>query len=370
MSPVPAHFYLSGVLGLASLAPSQFTVVNPPAAAAVEGAQHASYPFGAAWSGMRYQQICALSSVPMSAGLLKQIAFRRDNNSSVTSGNYSAWNPDLILSVSTAALAPAHMSRNFTANHGNDLAQVFSGTLSWPAQLKVAPGPTGFVYAIPFQTSFPYTNTLGDICYDIQRLASGPNGNTQFYMDAASEPITSQPQTVTTIGTGCSRPSGKNNVSFNDAWIPGSGSASVHLRNAPALISPLYWSVGITPNPAGFDLGIIGAPGCKLYHDNQVLVPGFTGGGTVGYTGNWVATFALPNNPAYAGFSIYSQFVLLDDNYIGNSARLSVSDAHRLTAGTYVPGVPFHSEAHTAVPGMPTVVVVRQGHGMVTEFSF
>ncbi|MCB9888872.1 MAG: hypothetical protein H6836_04795 [Planctomycetes bacterium] len=348
----------------ASLA-AQTTVVVPAANATVEGTSRISFPWGQGATDMRYQQTCVLGS----SGLLKQIAHRRDNDTVVASSNYTAWSPALTLSVSTSPLAAAHMSPVFANNVGADVKQVFSGTLNWPAENKNSPGPTAFVYTIPFQSTFLYVSANGDINFDVQRLAAGANTNSLFFMDAAALPITSKPQSTSSLGAGCSTPPGNNIQLFYGNWIPGANYARLLLYNAAAS-SPAYWSVGIGQQTPPIDLTVIGAPGCNLYHTNNVLVPGSTSNSTSPYGGRWDQVFQIPNDPKLGGQTFYSQFVLLNDVGIGNAANLSVSDGQALTLGTWVPGEPAHSEAHQSGLAPTMAGLVQQGYGMITEFTF
>lgn len=352
----------------AALGAQSFTIVNPQANATTEGSTRISFPWGQGASDMRYQQICSLSVIANATGLLKQIAHRRDNDTIVSSGNYTAWNPDLTLSVSTSPFSASEMSPVFANNHGADLKQVFSGTLKWPAEAKMAPGPTKFVYAIPFQQSFLYLGNNGDLCYDVQRLSSGPNNNSLFFMDAASGAVGSPSQRVSVIGTGCSNPAGNNDVYFYNGFVPGSNYARLLLYNA-ANNSPAWWSVGNVANP-GLDLAFLGAPGCKLYHNNLIIVAGMTSNSATAYKGRWQQVLSIPNNPAFNGATFLSQFALINDQHIGNAANFSVSDAHSVTLGTFKVGAPAHTEAHASGLAPANAALVQHGYGMITEFTF
>lgn len=357
-----------GLLTLPGLAVAQ-VVVNPPTAATVEGNSRISFPWGQGATDMRYQQICSLSTIPTATGLLKQIAHRRDNDAIVASGNYTAWNPALTLAVSTSPMPAAHMSPVFADNVGKDVKQVFSGSLKWPAQTKMPPGPTSFAYTIPFQSTFLYLSANGDITLDVQRLQSGANNNRLFFMDALAGSISSKPQQVTSLGAGCSNPTGKNTVLFYNNWIPGSNFARLLLYNA-ANNSPTFWSVGLNPQSPPLDLAVIGAPNCRLYHDNIVLVSGQTSNRPTPYTSRWEQRFRIPNDPRLAGASFYSQFVLMSDQHIGNAAQLSVSSGDKVVIGTWIKGEPAHTEAHASGLAPTMAGLVQHGYGMITEFTF
>lgn len=360
---------LSLFFAAAGTVPAQFTLVNPASAATTEGTTRISFPYGQGQTDMRYQQILALSTTSTATGLIKQIAHRRDNDTLVASGAYAAWTPDLDVSLSTSPLAAAHMSPVFANNVGTDVKQVHSGVLNWPAQAKVPPGPTAFAYTIPVNPPFLYISINGDLTIDVQRKQSQANNNPLFLMDATSGAISNQPNTSSVIGAGCSTPAGNNAVLVYGNWIPGSNYARILLWKA-ANNSPAYWSIGTQPQLIPIDLTVIGAPGCRLYHNNLILIPGMTTAPVAPYIGRWEQVLQIPNDNNLANFTFYTQYALLNDQHIGNAIGLSVSDALSVTVGVFTPGVPAHSEAHASGLNPTTAGLVQQGYGMVTEIQY
>jgi hypothetical protein len=75
-----------------------------------------------------------------------------------------------------------------------------------------------------------------------------------------------------------------------------------------------------TIGPLPFDLGVINAPGCKLYVSPDVPVT------VVGSNNTAVFTLPVPNNPALQCLKFWNQAVTLDPG--ANGLGLVVSDAH------------------------------------------
>ena len=337
--------------------------VNPPANATVEGGSRISFPFGQGNGDMRYQQVCALSTQSTAVGQIDRIAFRRDNDTIVNSANYNAWTVDMTVSVSTSPRTPLTMSLDFATNVGTDVMQVHTGPLNWPAENKVPPGPTGFVYTVPFSAPFLYLPTKGDICVDIGRQPNNPNTNPLFFMDAAA---TGGGSSSRLLGAGC--PAGSNKVVVYDNWGPGSTARILEYTSTSNIPSVLSLS-STSPIWGGLllpvDLAPVGAPGCNIYGDNQILVPGM-----LGATGRWDFTFEIPNNPMFGGLQVRTQFINFLDTNAGNAVNLSVSDGNEVTLATPTPGVPPHSEAHASGVNSTRGALLQQGYGMVIEFNF
>lgn len=64
--------------------------------------------------------------------------------------------------------------------------------------------------------------------------------------------------------------------------------------------------IGSTQIPGGLDLASIGAPGCRVYQQTDTILPVFPLLGPV-----LVHTLPIPNNPALAGSTVWTQGALL-----------------------------------------------------------
>jgi len=325
-----------------------------------EGPSQFGPPFnGSATSTSRYQQICGTSAVVSLSGSIKQLAWRRANTLA-SAGNYAAWKPVMDLTLSTAARPAAKMSNVFAKNVGTDAKLFFSGTLNWPAENKKNPGPSPFSYTVPGSSAFIYIATKGDLLIDLVRKA-GAASPSLFFMDAHPDAISAKPPVITTIGAAC--PAGKNiNLPFG-SFLPGAYARTL-LYNAAAN-SAVVWSVGLKKQT--FDLGLAGAPGCNLYHDNLLLIFGKTSNRPP-YSGRWDQFFSVPDDPKLGGQTFFTQYVLLQDAAIGNALGWSVSDAKQIVVGTYTPGRPYYME----ISGAPTATTATlvQTTGFITEFTY
>jgi len=344
---------------------SQRLVFNPPGNATVEANSRFAGPFGGTAS-QRFQQVCGLSADPTAIGQITRVAFRRDNDTIVASGDYVAFSPDFALTVSTSPRTTLTMSRTFANNIGSDATQVHTGVVNFPAQQKMPPGPTPFAYMVPFTAPFPYASPLGDILLDFA-VTSANNTNTLFFCDADARGAGS---TARLLGNGC--PASSNLVSVSSNWGPGS-TARILQYNAAGGVPSVLGIGSTSPSwfglPLPVDLGIIGAPGCLVQHDNLVGITGMTSGTLGMYNGRWDVWLELPNNPFLAGLQLRTQFYNLLDTGIGNAANLSLSDGHEITFATPTPGVPPQSEAHGSATATQAALI-QQGYGIVVEFQF
>ena len=107
---------------------------------------------------------------------------------------------------------------------------------------------------------------------------------------------------ATSVGAGC------NGLSWNPINRPRIGTTMVHtltgIANPPLSIGLVL--TGTVSIPGGLDLSLIGAPGCRVYQQTTNILP---------YIGlpssTFVHTLPIPNNPALAGTSIWTQGALL-----------------------------------------------------------
>lgn len=140
---------------------------------------------------------------------------------------------------------------------------------------------------------------------------------------------------VATLGTGCAGTNAlvpNHTITHNNGVCgPQQGSATNYNiangpRNAQAVLQLGTRTDFNGSIPLPLDLGLIGAPGCTLYHD-LVLSIGFStnasGGGRV--------TFAVPADPATVGISLYTSVTMVD---LGNNAlNIVQSNALRVAHG-------------------------------------
>ena len=347
-------------------AEAQSTLVNPAANTTMEGNSRIAFPFSGT-GAMHYQQILSLKGTQ---GLIRQVAFRRDNDVIVSSGDYTAFAVTLDLTLATSPNPAVAMSATFANNLGNDAKMVYSGTLNWPAQKKVPPGPTAFAYTIPLAAPYFIFLGTGDLCLDIMKQSSTNSQTTYFGMDADSSPM-GQGFATKKLGESCPG-IGMSEVYIYSNWYPGAQARAL-LWKAPSAVPAIFLagtsSTRFGPFPLPVDLAFLGAPGCNLYTNIVLTMAGTTSTSSTSYNSRLYLDANLPGDPALSGMPLPIQFLMLNDPLIGNPAKLSVSQGWEITIGTLVPGMPPQSEAHSSSLTSPTASLVQAGYGMVVELT-
>ena len=91
------------------------------------------------------------------------------------------------------------------------------------------------------------------------------------------------------------------------------------LKNAPVLMGTVL-SVGMAP--VSFDLGVLGAQGCRILNNPDITLPNVTN-----FSGVWTFphTFSIPLDPSLAGGKLYLQVLLLDR--MANRLGLTVTNS-------------------------------------------
>lgn len=157
------------------------TVWTPPGFATTPGSSNNIYPWGRNASATHYQQIYGAANFTMqginAAVVITRLRFR----SWATAASWAGGNwPNVTLNMSTAALPFTAASGVFASNHGGDLTNVYTGTvtvLPGTGNGATLPGP---VYIdIPLTTPFLYNPTTGDLCFEVQLPGVGWTGVSQ-----------------------------------------------------------------------------------------------------------------------------------------------------------------------------------------------
>ena len=343
--------------------------VNPPSLLATEGPSRFGTPFSNSTQFAMLHEIHGLSAFPSLTGNIVQVAWRRDMDSILSSGNYAAFSADFQLSLSTSPRTTQTISDDFASNRGADYALVHNGVVNFPAQVKTPDVAGAFAYAVPLSVPFSYSAVNGDLLVEVVTNTPVSNPNTSlFFFDANSEGGGSSSRT---LGTPCGAGSANDSIVYSN-WGPGMLARILQYNGPSAVTSNLLLGTssptwGGAPLPV--DLAIIGAPGCMLQHD--VALGAFPG--TTSSTGRLEFRFEIPYVPSLGGVAVRAQFANLLDFGAGNPGNLSVTAGHEITLATPTPGVPAISEAHASFTGggMPnTAALVQQGYGKVAEFSF
>lgn len=351
---------------LAGHATAQF--VNPPSALTTEAPSRFGTPFSnSTSSSAMLQEIHGLSAFPSLTGNIVQVAWRRDNDTAVASGNYVAFSADFQLALSTSPRTTQSISQDFATNRGADYSVVHNGIVNFPAQAKMPPGPTPFAYAVPLSVPFSYSSVNGDLL--IEAITNGPvsNANTSlFFCDASSEGGGSSSRV---LGSACGAGTSNDSYVYSN-WGPGM-LARILQYNGPSGVSSFLMIGTNSPvfggQPLPLDLAFIGAPGCLL--QNDVALGAFPG--TTSSSGRLEFRFEIPMVPGLGGAIVRAQYANLGDVGAGNAGNFSMTAGHEITLATPTPGVPAVSEAHASFVGGPPAVasLVQQGYGKVVELT-
>jgi len=249
---------------------------------------------------------------------IRSISVRRHVAQAMVAGQLKL---DIWLSNTTAnADAP---SPQFASNRGKDHTLVFSRQLQTPtlsaSNAKVAPWKGQEMVTLQLQKRFAYTG--GNLCIETKTEVIVKNKNKPnpawFVCDALAR---TSGTNVTRFGTSCIRqmpgqPAGADAGSLvlgNTAVFYLAGDQQSGL--ALAVFGSNDKKFGSVPLPA--DLGILGAPGCKLYIDWLFTVPVTITGLPKGPRGHAVLSFEIPANTALAGKTLFNQWAVVD---IGNN---------------------------------------------------
>lgn len=119
--------------------------------------------------------------------------------------------------------------------------------------------------------------------------------------------------------------------SSGDPALKLSGSAklgqnlTISLANGPAT-RPIWLAVGLSNINGGFDLGLIGATGCRMYVNGPVVIAAASSG-----SGTYSVQAQVPNNTALICTRVFTQFYCVDPN--ANGAGLTSTNYGLITAG-------------------------------------
>ena len=168
------------ILALAAGLAAQATVVSPRPFTTLPGTGANAHPLGptvATSPSMRYQAIH--DDMQGQGGLIKGLSFRLDENATSVATSIV-----MEVRISTATSAGASASTTFDMNHGADrVTAVPANTpFHFGALPRVTPGPTPFLFHVPFTTHFPFAGAAG-ITWEM--LIASRTNTASFPLDAA-----------------------------------------------------------------------------------------------------------------------------------------------------------------------------------------
>lgn len=313
------------LLVAAATAAQTSTAVSPQARSRLEGNASTYYPLGRAKS--RFQQLFADLS---QAQLVKGHAYRRDALSS--RGQIAAFQTEMAVSLSRAALTPAQAQQTFQNNSGQNPTTVLARTsMSFVATAKpTGLSPAPFLLRIPYKTAFGWDGK-GTLCVDMvhygNKTAAGQDKNFvadldghQLFASGRSE------QPGIPYGQGCA-PRGSSTAAqaiflvrhlgqTSDLGITVSGGMPSTTTSAAESVLVLGQGQRTQAWPPG--------SGCTLYTDPTVMV--FLTGKNDS-KGGWSGTLPL-GTPAPAYASVFAQVASLDrqrgELVLTNGAQLTM----------------------------------------------
>jgi len=212
----PSFVVLTLALGLPAAVQAQETIVVPPGFDSVCATGIASaqpFPFATAPQfnrPYRYQQVYNAVAFPdVAPGDVLRISEVRFRVDELSGGLEAITYTDITLNMSTteqvAGALPTGTTEILDANHGEDLATVFSGGFTWDAcgtpdtcALRVCGPdftPTPFDQVIVLDQSFDYDPTLGNLLLEVYNLDTTPQ-NQLFDAAEVPSPLTSRVREV------------------------------------------------------------------------------------------------------------------------------------------------------------------------------
>jgi hypothetical protein len=259
---------------------AQTSIWTPSTYAAAPGNSNNIFPWGWTSSADHYEQIYGAVNFTGQSVNAPVVISRLRWRAWATTGSWAGGTfPTVTLNMSTAAVPYTAASSNFAANHGGDLATVYSGPVTVlggaGAGLSV-PGPV--VIDITLSSPFLYDPNVGDLCMEMQ-MGGGFTG-AYTPIDAASGvpmtriyELTSATSAAGTVGT-------SYGLITEFTYLPASGYASYQAYGTGCYDSAVSFYENFTSAPS-FDLG--GSPAAV---NSILMVPNGQGGYTVVPGGN------------------------------------------------------------------------------------
>ncbi len=278
------------------------------------------------WTPVHMQCLYNKASINNGIGLVSGIAFRPDG----TTNAFQADTRQVKIGIATKDVPePEFSSAIYEGNRGSDYREVFNGTLVLPA-LTGASGPRPFSVKLPFTAPFLYvlaTNLLVEITVTGTTFVSKG-----WKVDATPGIVVSPSGSATNVGNACPT----TFLLGSQGLVPWPGAlARFQAASGAAGVSPFLLALG--SQSLNVDLTNAGAPGCGLYQDLAIVLPGVTSA-----TGQIALDFGkLPRTPSLQGAIVPMQAFVLDPTF--NAFGIRASAGYVMTLGM---GFPIGMEAH------------------------
>lgn len=173
---------------------AQTTHVSPVAFAATEGNNSYTYPFSL--SQCRYQQVHGdLRGVPM---IQKQLSFRRDGVSTVTTGQPRTLDMELVVADANFATVGVAFTGNYSGTAVTAIARKNVSTPNWQTPPVTPPAP--FDFTLIYDQPWVYTG-LADFLWEV-RIWSSTAPTTDLMRADRADPTTTA-ALASALGQGC-----------------------------------------------------------------------------------------------------------------------------------------------------------------------
>jgi len=294
-------------------------------------------------------------TIPANSSIHK-LAYRQDSQTKVASTGY---NVQLETLMCESAKNYSSVTGTFANNYSGSPVTVFAKKIfampSMPSPTTA--GPSTVFLSLPLDTAFPYTKANNLLVE--HRIYANNNGNASFsyYLDV--DPFNT---TATGFGAGCVNSSSKTaSIASNTIGLGGSWQLSVTNTTpvAPTAVfigaSNTSWNSVALP----FDLGILGAPGCKMLTDMALTI-----GGNSSVNGAYTTGFYTPADPKLSGTKLYAQAASYDP--FANNLGIATSNGVAVTFGFPARMSMVYSYGNVAA----TTGSLTAQHGLVTTFDY
>ncbi len=341
--------------------------VIPPPAGVFEGPGDTLIPFSA--NGFRFQQIYDGAALAPRSAVLRDISFRRGNDTANQSKTFASYSLNKIaVKMGATTVWPSNMSLAFSKNITTTMVTVFGGTMVLPAQPKsFGPGP--FNIQIKLARPFVYTRQLDHLILDIvvtgkntakniyfaDKVSGVSGGNVRSF--GAGGPLKGSPYLISTTASG--------------ALMPG-GQVILEVTNLnkvyPVVVAFGFSNSSFGPVALPWDLKGLGAPANRLYVSVDLLFPIPIKKMAVFYGG--IANFGVPLTPTIAGAKIFGQGIIVDA--ASNKLGLVFSNGLEFQIGGRIvaPFQSVYAPDSTANTGkFPHVAPGDKTGGLVTRFT-
>ncbi len=273
--------------------------------------------------------------------VFKSLQIRRPQN---LGNQNAAMTGDMVLSLSSTAIAHTAASTTFAANHGATRATVFTGKINLPARNRGGTWPDPWETAVPFSNTFLFVPITGGSLV-VENAFSNNSNKRAWYVEGNR----AQKGTRATNLSACAKHSdgGRNNSIGYRSPVVG-GSWHVSYNNMPSNVPSLAASfqiLGIGGSgatqwgmPLPIPLSTLNMPsnGCSLAVTDDFRFPMTYRASTSGPNrGSLLGqTIPIPNSPAFAGASFFDQGVCLDTNATTKQPEIYMTWSSKWTVGS------------------------------------